>query len=204
MSPWNAVHANLWLCFDPFPLFSLFIHPPISWWHVRKTGFFLLCLKIQTSVLGTERFFKELCKIPTESEPKVVPILLKSFRIIFFFLTLLMTSGVNCIRTIQETLRKCYLGPYFKTLTDILSLISIHIMSQTICSRIGEVNWLNSSSVYLIIYMGAAWKTSSPTTKKGRNIAGVIFVCRSMNYLYWSFWLRYRFYSAEMKMNGLL
>lgn len=127
-------------------------------------------------------FFKEPCKIPTESEPKLVPILLKSFR--DFFLTSLMTSGANCIRTIQDTLRKCYLGPYFKTLTDILSLISIHIMSQTICSRIGEVNWLNSSSVYLIINMGYAWKTSSPTGKKGRNIANVIFFCRSINYLY--------------------
>lgn len=88
-----------------------------------------------------------------------------------------MTSGANCIRTTQDTLSKCYLGPYFKTLTDILSLISIHIMSQTICSRMGKVNWLNSSSVYLIINMGDAWKTSSPTgeRKKGRNIASVGF-----------------------------
>lgn len=132
-------------------------------------------------------FFKELCKIPTESEPKAVPILLKCFR--DFFLTLLMTSGANCIRTIQDTLRKCYLGPYFKTLTDILSLISIHIMSQTICSRIGEVNWLNSSSVYLIINMGDAWKTSSPTGKKRKKYCqrDIFFFCRSINYLYWSF-----------------
>jgi len=38
-------------------------------------------------MLGTEGFFKlffkERCKIPTESEPKVVPILLKSFRDFF-------------------------------------------------------------------------------------------------------------------------
>jgi len=98
-----------------------------------------------------------------------------------------MTGGANCIRTMQDTLRNCYLGPYFKTLTDILSLISIHIMSQTICSRIEEVNWLNSSSVFLIINMGDTWKTSSPTRKKGRNVASVIFFCRSINYLYWSF-----------------
>lgn len=107
-------------------------------------------------------------------------------------MTLLMTIGANCIRTVQDTLRKCYLGLYFKTLTDILSLISIHIMSQTICSRIGEVNWLNSSSVYLIINMGDAWKTSSSAGgKKGRNTVSVIFVgfffCRSVNYLHWSF-----------------
>lgn len=41
-------------------------------------------------------------------------------------------------------------GTYFKILTVILSVISIHIMSQTICSRMREMNWLNSSS-YLII-----------------------------------------------------
>lgn len=122
-----------------------------------------------------------------------------------FFLTLLMTSGANCIRTIQDTLRKCYLGPYFKTLTDILSLISIHIMSQTICSRIGEVNWLNSSSVYLIINMGDAWKTSSPTGKKRKKYCqrDIFFFCRSINYLYWSFWLTRGFRFAEVKMNGL-
>lgn len=141
-------------------------------------------------MLGTEGFFqmifKKLCKIPTESQPKVVPILLKSFR--DFFMTLLMTSGANCIRTVQNTLRKCYLGLYFKTLTDILSLISIHIMSQTICSRIGEVNWLNSSSVYLIINMGDAWKTSSSTGEKRKKYRQCdFFFCRSINYLHWSF-----------------
>lgn len=94
---------------------------------------------------------------------------------------------LNCIRTTQDTFRNCYLGPYLKTLTDILLLISIHIMSQTICSRIGEVNWLSSSSVYLIINMGDAWKTSSPTgkkrKKKGRNITRVISFFFSPNFL---------------------
>lgn len=62
------------------------------------------------------------------------------------------TMGVNFTRSIQGTFlkRRCYLGTYFKTLTDTLSVISIHIMSQTICSRMGEMNWLCSSFCLII------------------------------------------------------
>lgn len=157
-------------------------------------------------MLGTEGFFQLVFKklqnshwILAKSGANFSQILQR------FLMTLLMTSGANCIRTVQDTLRKCYLGLYFKTLTDILSLISIHIMSQTICSRIGEVNWLNSSSVYLIINMGDAWKTSSSTGEKRKKYrqCGVFFY-RSINYLHWSFWLMHEFHFTEVKMNGLL